>query len=82
MTIAAHPDQARACLRESRELSAALGYQSTVEFAWAGAIASLVGDQAATLEFAAGRSRQHRCRAALPRPPAQPPATNDLAGPG
>ena len=45
------PGQAHACLRESRELSAALGYQSTVEFAWAGAIAFLVGDQAATLEF-------------------------------
>jgi predicted ATPase/class 3 adenylate cyclase len=45
------PDQARACLRESRELSTALGYQTTTEPVWAAAIAFLVGDQAATLEF-------------------------------
>jgi predicted ATPase len=45
------PDQARACLRESRELSTALGYQSTTDLNWATAIAFLVGDQAATLEF-------------------------------
>jgi len=45
------PDQARACLRESRELSTALGYQSPTDLNWATAIAFLVGDQAATLEF-------------------------------
>jgi predicted ATPase/class 3 adenylate cyclase len=45
------PDQARACLRESRELSAALGYQSAINLVWATAIAFLLGDQAATLEF-------------------------------
>jgi len=44
------PDQARACLRESRELSTGLGYQSTTDLIWATAIAFLVGDQAATLE--------------------------------
>jgi hypothetical protein len=60
------PDQARACLRESRELSMALGYQSAIDFVWATAIAFRVGDQAATLELGrnairglqwAGRSR-------------------------
>jgi predicted ATPase len=45
------PGQARACLRESRELSAALGYQSPTDLNWATAIAFLVGDRAATLEF-------------------------------
>ena len=45
------PDQARACLRESRELSTALGYQSPTDLNWATGIAFLVGDQAATLEF-------------------------------
>jgi len=45
------PGQARACLRESRELSTALGYQSTVDLTWATAIAFLTGDRAATLEF-------------------------------
>ena len=45
------PDQARACLSESRELSTALGYQSTTDLIWATAIAFLIGDQAATLEF-------------------------------
>jgi hypothetical protein len=48
------PDQARACLREGRELSTALGYQSTTDLNWATATAFLVGDQAATLEL--GRS--------------------------
>ena len=43
--------QARACLRKSRELSAALGYQSAIDLVWATAIALLVGDRAATLEF-------------------------------
>jgi hypothetical protein len=45
------PDHARACLRESRELSTVLGYQSTTDLIWATAIAFLVGDRAATLEF-------------------------------
>jgi predicted ATPase/class 3 adenylate cyclase len=51
------PDQARACLRESRELSAALGYQSAIDYVWATAIAFLVGDQAATLELGRGAIR-------------------------
>jgi hypothetical protein len=45
------PGQARACLRESRELSTALGYQSTTDLNWATAVAFMIGDQAATLEF-------------------------------
>jgi predicted ATPase/class 3 adenylate cyclase len=45
------PGQARACLRESRELSTALGYQSPTDLIWATGIAFLVGDRAATLEF-------------------------------
>jgi hypothetical protein len=48
------PDQARTCLRESRELSTALGYHSALDLVAATAIAFLVGDQAATLEL--GRS--------------------------
>src|SRR5207247_837384 len=43
------PEQARACLRESRELSSALGNHSAVDLLWATAIAFLPGDQAATL---------------------------------
>jgi predicted ATPase/class 3 adenylate cyclase len=45
------PGQARACLRESLELSTALGYQSAIELVWATAIAYLTSDQAATLEL-------------------------------
>jgi hypothetical protein len=45
------PDQARACLRESRELSAALGYQSAIDLDWAATIAALINDQAAALEL-------------------------------
>ena len=45
------PEQARACLRESRELSMALGHHSAVDLLWATAIAFLLGDQAATLEL-------------------------------
>jgi predicted ATPase/DNA-binding XRE family transcriptional regulator len=45
------PGQARACLRESRELSTALGYQSARELVWATGIAFQVGDHAATLEL-------------------------------
>ena len=49
-----NPEQARTCLRESRELSTALGYQKARGLVWATAIAFLTGDQAATLEL--GRS--------------------------
>jgi predicted ATPase/class 3 adenylate cyclase len=52
------PEQARACLRESRELSTALGYQSAINMVWATVIAFLIGDQAATLEL--GRFAIHR----------------------
>ena len=45
------PGQARVCLRESRELSTALGYQSPRGLVWATGIAFLTGDQAAALEF-------------------------------
>jgi predicted ATPase/class 3 adenylate cyclase len=51
------PGQARACLRESRQLSTALGYHSARDLVWATAIAFLVGDQAATLEL--GRRAIH-----------------------
>jgi predicted ATPase/class 3 adenylate cyclase len=44
------PEQARACLRESRELSTALGYQSPRGLVWATGIAFLVGDRASALE--------------------------------
>jgi len=46
-----HPDRARACLRESRELSAVLGYQSAIDMVWATAIASLTHDRTGTLEL-------------------------------
>ena len=45
------PGQARDCLRESRELSTALGYQSARDLAWAASIAFLINDQAATLKL-------------------------------
>jgi predicted ATPase/class 3 adenylate cyclase len=45
------PEQARACLRESRELSTALGYQSAIDLNWAATIEFLTGDQAAALEL-------------------------------
>ena len=45
------PEEALACLRESRELSTELGYQSSVDLIWAAGIAFLLGDQAATLEL-------------------------------
>ena len=51
------PDQARACLRESRELSTAVGYQSAIDLVWATTIAFVVGDQAATLELGRGAIR-------------------------
>ena len=53
----ADPEQARACLRESRELSTALGYQSALDHVWATAIAFFVGDQVATLELGRGAIR-------------------------
>jgi len=51
------PGQARACLRESRELSTALGHQSARDLLWATGIAFLVNDQATTLEL--GRRAIH-----------------------
>jgi predicted ATPase len=61
MTIAeTDPGQACACLRESRELSTALGYYSATDLVWATAIAFLVGDRAATLEL--GRRAVARLR--------------------
>jgi predicted ATPase/class 3 adenylate cyclase len=51
------PGQARACLRESRELSTALGYQSGLDLVWAATIAFLTGDQTATLELGRGAIR-------------------------
>jgi hypothetical protein len=54
------PGQARACLRESRELSTALGYQSARDLVWAAGIAFLLGDQAATLELGRGAIRSLR----------------------
>jgi hypothetical protein len=65
------PDRARACLRESLELSTALDYQSWVDHIWAAAIAFLVNDRTATLEL----GRRHspppvgRSSAARLRPP-------------
>jgi hypothetical protein len=51
------PGQARACLRESREISTVLGHQSALDLVYAAGIAFLTGDQAATLEL--GRSAIH-----------------------
>jgi hypothetical protein len=45
------PGQARACLRESRELSTALGYHSALDLVWATAMAFLVNDRTTTLEL-------------------------------
>jgi len=45
------PDRARACLRESLELSTALGYQIWVDHVRAAWIAFLVNDRIATLEL-------------------------------
>jgi predicted ATPase/class 3 adenylate cyclase len=46
-----NPDRARACLRESLELSTALGYQSWADHVWAAGVASVLNDRAATLEL-------------------------------
>jgi hypothetical protein len=51
------PDQARACLRESRELSAALGYHSAIDLARAASIAFLTGDRTGTLELGSNAVR-------------------------
>jgi predicted ATPase/class 3 adenylate cyclase len=51
------PDRARAYLRESRELSSALGYQSWLDHVWAAWIALLVNERTATLEL--GRDGIH-----------------------
>jgi predicted ATPase/class 3 adenylate cyclase len=48
------PDRARACLRESIELSTALGYQSRIDHVWAAGIAFLLNDRIATLELGRG----------------------------
>ena len=45
------PGQSRASLRESRELSTALGYQNSLGLLWATGIAYRINDQAATLEL-------------------------------
>ena len=45
------PEQARAYLRESLELSTALGYQSRLDHIWAAGIAFLLNDRTATLEL-------------------------------
>jgi predicted ATPase/class 3 adenylate cyclase len=51
------PDQARACLRESRELSIALGYESVLDHVWAIGLVFLLGDRTATLQL--GRRAIH-----------------------
>jgi hypothetical protein len=48
------PGQARACLRESRELSTTLGYQKPRDLVWAAGIAYFLNDRTTTLEL--GRS--------------------------
>jgi hypothetical protein len=45
------PGQARACLRESCELSTALGHRSAIDLVRATAIASLLHDRTGTLEL-------------------------------
>ena len=50
----ADPEQARACLRESRELSSALAYNSLIDLVLATGVAFFTGDRAGTLEL--GRS--------------------------
>ena len=52
MTVAeTDPERARADLRESLELSTALGYQSWLDHVWAAGIAFLLNDRTATLEL-------------------------------
>ena len=45
------PGQAQACLRESRELSATLGYHGATDLVWATAIAALTHDRTGTIEL-------------------------------
>jgi hypothetical protein len=45
------PEQARLYLRESRELSTALGYQTRIDHVWAAGIAFRMNDRTATLEL-------------------------------
>jgi hypothetical protein len=49
--IETDPEQARAYLRESLELSTALGYQGAHDLVWAAGIAFFVNDRTATLEL-------------------------------
>ncbi len=56
------PDRARACLRESLELSTALGYQNWIDHVWAVGIAFLTSDRTATFEL--GRRAIHRLQRA------------------
>ena len=49
--VGTDPGQARACLRESREISAALGYESARNLVWATGIAFLLNDRTTTLEL-------------------------------
>jgi hypothetical protein len=51
------PEQARAYLRESLELSTAIGYQSALDLVWAAGIAFLLDDRTATLELGRGAIR-------------------------
>jgi predicted ATPase len=55
--IETDPEQARAFLRESLELSTVLGYRSALDLAWAAAIAFLLNDRTVTLEL--GRDAIH-----------------------
>ena len=52
--IETDPERARACLRESRDVSAALGYQSASDLVRATGIAFRLNDRADTLELAHG----------------------------
>ncbi len=61
----ADTDHARACLRESCELSTALGYQSALDLVWAASIAFLTGDQAAALELGRRAIRGLQCGGGL-----------------
>jgi len=49
--VGTDPGQARACLRESREISAAAGYQIQGDLVWAAGIAFLLNDRTTTLEL-------------------------------
>jgi tetratricopeptide (TPR) repeat protein len=55
--VETNPEQARTCLRESLELSAALGYQSALDLVWTVGIAFVTSDRITTLEL--GRRAIH-----------------------